>query len=145
MVFVFVVLGIILLGAAFGYLLVRKYIISDDGEVNVGVAQFIKWSMCIVAVTCIILSTKDTPLAMEPLSWLVGSEVLVVDPPRKGLDPSLISALQAIKSAEHKAMTLESPTFKAKDEKRPWIYVQEKILLRFQGMYVEIPMASVII
>ncbi|KAI3679868.1 hypothetical protein L2E82_50848 [Cichorium intybus] len=132
-VFVFGVLGIILLGAAFGYLLVRKYIISEDGEVDVGVAQFIKWSMCIVAVTCIILSTKDTPLSMEPLSWLVGSEVLVVDPPRKGLDPSLISALQAIKSAEHKAMTLESPTFKAKDEKRPWIYVQEKILLRFQS------------
>ncbi|KAI3792512.1 hypothetical protein L2E82_06394 [Cichorium intybus] len=64
LVFVFVVLGIILLGAAFGYLLVRKYIIYEDGEVDVGVAQFIKWSMCIVAVTCIILSTKDTPLAM---------------------------------------------------------------------------------
>lgn len=43
----------------------------------------------------------------EPLSWLVGSEVVVVDPPRKGLDPSLISALQAIRSAERKAMTLE--------------------------------------
>ncbi|KAI3515904.1 hypothetical protein L1887_14809 [Cichorium endivia] len=32
----------------------------------------------------------------EPLSWLVGSDVLVVDPPRKGLDLSLISALQSI-------------------------------------------------
>ncbi|KAL4576821.1 hypothetical protein LXL04_012921 [Taraxacum kok-saghyz] len=61
---VFVVLGIILLGAGLGYWLVRKYIISEDGEVDVGVAQFIKWSMRIVAVTCIILSTKDTPLAM---------------------------------------------------------------------------------
>ncbi|KAI3721883.1 hypothetical protein L2E82_32902 [Cichorium intybus] len=61
---VFVVLGVILLGAGFGYWLVRKYIISEDGEVDVGVAQFIKWSMRIIAVTCIILSTKDTPLAM---------------------------------------------------------------------------------
>lgn len=31
-------------------------------------------------------------IAQEPLSWLVGLEVLVVDPFRKGLDPSLISA-----------------------------------------------------
>ncbi|KAI3790192.1 hypothetical protein L2E82_03047 [Cichorium intybus] len=98
----------------------------------------------------------------EPLSWLVGSEVLVVDPPRKGLDPSLISALQAIISAEHKAMTPESPTFKAKDEKRPWILraredsieipsrtIQEENRTLPQtlsfGMDVEIPMASVII
>ncbi|CAH1442015.1 unnamed protein product [Lactuca virosa] len=41
---VFVVLGIILLGAGFGYWMVRKYIISEDGKVDVG-----------VAVTCIIL------------------------------------------------------------------------------------------
>ncbi|XP_052624534.1 uncharacterized protein LOC111889097 [Lactuca sativa] len=70
--------------------------------------------------------------SVEPLSWLVGSEVVVVDPPRKGLDPSLISALQAIRSAERKAMTLESPTFKAKDEKRPWI-------LRAREDSIEIP------
>ncbi|KAI3722214.1 hypothetical protein L2E82_33244 [Cichorium intybus] len=75
---------------------------------------------------------KDQFAPCEPLSWLVGSEVLVVDPPRKGLDPSLISALQAIKSAERKAMTLESPTFKAKDEKRPWI-------LRAREDSIEIP------
>ncbi|CAI9273097.1 unnamed protein product [Lactuca saligna] len=69
---VFVVLGIILLGAGFGYWLVRKYIISEDGEVDVGVAQFIKWSMRVVAVTCIILSTKDTPLAMAAVGSCLG-------------------------------------------------------------------------
>ncbi|KAJ9540470.1 hypothetical protein OSB04_026976 [Centaurea solstitialis] len=63
-VYVFVVLGIIILGAGLGYWLVRRYIISEDGEVDVGVAQFIKWSIRIVAVTCIFLSTNDTPLAM---------------------------------------------------------------------------------
>ncbi|GJS22514.1 uncharacterized RNA methyltransferase [Tanacetum coccineum] len=57
----------------------------------------------------------------DPLSWLVGSDVLVVDPPRKGLDPALIGALRAIKQAERKAMTLERPTLNVKDEKRPWI------------------------
>lgn len=63
-VYVFVVLGIIFLGAGLGYWLVRRYVISEDGEVDVGVAQFIKWSIRIVAVTCIFLSTNDTPLAM---------------------------------------------------------------------------------
>ncbi|KAJ0841186.1 putative methyltransferase [Helianthus annuus] len=67
------------------------------------------------------ISWHHADTSIEPLSWLVGSDILVVDPPRKGLDPSLIGALRDIKSAERKAMTLESPTFKAKDEKRPWI------------------------
>ncbi|KAJ0735815.1 putative NEMP family protein [Helianthus annuus] len=60
---VFVLLTIILLGAALGYWLVRKYVISEDGDVDVGVAQFIKWSMRVIAVTCIFLSSNDTPLA----------------------------------------------------------------------------------
>ncbi|GJW09295.1 transposase, MuDR, MULE transposase domain protein [Tanacetum coccineum] len=69
--FVFAVLGIILFGAAFGYWLVRKYIISDDGEVDVGVAQFVKWSMFIVAVTCIFQSTNDNSLAMVAIGFFV--------------------------------------------------------------------------
>nr|KAJ0217034.1 hypothetical protein LSAT_V11C300110220 [Lactuca sativa] len=44
---------LLLHGDGFGYWLVRKYIISEDGEVDVQ-----------VAVTYIILSSKDTPLAM---------------------------------------------------------------------------------
>ncbi|KAD7479598.1 hypothetical protein E3N88_02734 [Mikania micrantha] len=67
------------------------------------------------------ISWHHADTSIEPLSWLVGSDILVVDPPRKGLDPSLIGALRDIKSAERKAMTLESPIFKTKDEKRPWI------------------------
>jgi len=34
---------------------------------------------------------------------MVGSDVIVVDPPRKGLDTSLVDALQNIKSVKHKA------------------------------------------
>ncbi|CBI21363.3 unnamed protein product, partial [Vitis vinifera] len=33
--------------------------------------------------------------SIGPLSWLVGSGVVVVDPPRKGLDPSLVDALRS--------------------------------------------------
>lgn len=61
---VFMLLTVILLGAGLGYWLVRKYIISEDGEVDVGVAQFIKWAMRIIAVTCVYLSSIDTPLAV---------------------------------------------------------------------------------
>ncbi|KAI7736776.1 hypothetical protein M8C21_016423 [Ambrosia artemisiifolia] len=57
-------LGIFLLGAALGYWLLRKFFISQDGEVYVGVAQFVRWSMFSVAITCIFLSSKDNPLAM---------------------------------------------------------------------------------
>ncbi|XP_076917148.1 uncharacterized protein LOC143577097 [Bidens hawaiensis] len=70
---VFVLLTIILLGAGLGYWLVRKYVISEDGDVDVGVAQFIKWSMCVIAFTCIFLSSNDTPLAMAA----VGSSLVL--------------------------------------------------------------------
>lgn len=59
--------------------------------------------------------------SVEPLSWLVGSDVVVVDPPRKGLDLSLIKALRTISSAERKLVLSESLSIKAKDEKRPWV------------------------
>ncbi|XP_071720950.1 uncharacterized protein [Rutidosis leptorrhynchoides] len=60
---VFALLLIILLGAGLGYWLVRKYIISEDGDVDDDVAQFIKWAMRVIAVTCIFMSSIDTPLA----------------------------------------------------------------------------------
>nr|KAJ0190467.1 hypothetical protein LSAT_V11C800447260 [Lactuca sativa] len=69
---VFVVLGIILLGVGFGYWLVRKYIIYEDGEVDVG-----------VAVTCIILSTKDTPLAMAAVGSCLGIYYMITKIVRK--------------------------------------------------------------
>lgn len=46
---VFVLLGIILAGAALGYWVVRKFVLSEDGSVDVGIAQFVMWAMRIVA------------------------------------------------------------------------------------------------
>ncbi|KAG6789986.1 hypothetical protein POTOM_006129 [Populus tomentosa] len=76
----------------------------------------------------------------EPLSWLMGSEVVVVDPPRKGLDASLLDVLRTISSLERKAKSApesfagldvcnllvsvlvnSSSYSKVKDEKRPWV------------------------
>ncbi|KAD5961749.1 hypothetical protein E3N88_13222 [Mikania micrantha] len=63
-VYYFVGLGIMLLGASLGYWLLRNFFISEDGEVYFGVAQFVKWSMFVVGVTCIFLSPKDDLLAV---------------------------------------------------------------------------------
>ncbi|KAL2482958.1 hypothetical protein Fot_44402 [Forsythia ovata] len=64
---VFLLVGIILAGAGFGYWLVRKFVVSEDGTVNVGIAQFVKWGIRIIAVTSIFQSTLDTPLAVALL------------------------------------------------------------------------------
>ncbi|GFS30803.1 S-adenosyl-L-methionine-dependent methyltransferases superfamily protein [Actinidia rufa] len=67
------------------------------------------------------ISWHNADTSIEPLSWLVGSDVVLVDPPRKGLDPSLLNALRTIPTMESKAKSPGSPLLKAKDEKRPWI------------------------
>ncbi|KAK1367154.1 hypothetical protein POM88_042715 [Heracleum sosnowskyi] len=61
---VLVVVLIGLAGAALGYWLVRKFVISEDGSVDVGVASFVKWAMRIVGFTCVFQSTLDTYLAL---------------------------------------------------------------------------------
>ncbi|XP_028060831.1 uncharacterized protein LOC114264419 isoform X3 [Camellia sinensis] len=42
-------------GAALGYWMVRKFVIAEDGSVDVGVAQFVKWAMRVIAATFIFL------------------------------------------------------------------------------------------
>ncbi|KAL3841069.1 hypothetical protein ACJIZ3_025660 [Penstemon smallii] len=66
-VLVFVLVGIVLAGAGFGYWLVRKFVVVEDGTVDVGIAQFVKWALRIIAVTFIFQSTLDTPLATAVL------------------------------------------------------------------------------
>ncbi|RVW45056.1 putative RNA methyltransferase pc1998 [Vitis vinifera] len=67
------------------------------------------------------ISWHHADTSIGPLSWLVGSDVVVVDPPRKGLDPSLVDALRTLSLAEKRAMLTERSFSKVKNEKRPWI------------------------
>ncbi|XP_015893836.3 uncharacterized protein LOC107427940 [Ziziphus jujuba] len=68
------------------------------------------------------ISWHHADASKEPLSWIMGSDVVVVDPPRKGLDPSLVEALHYLSSMEKKSeSSSESASTKVKDEKRPWI------------------------
>ncbi|KAL4354687.1 hypothetical protein GQ457_06G016800 [Hibiscus cannabinus] len=65
---IFVLVGIFLSGAALGYWMVRKFVISQDGIVDVGVAEFVKWAMRIIATAFIFQSTLDTRLALVALA-----------------------------------------------------------------------------
>lgn len=51
---VFLLVGIILVGAALGYWIVRRFVVSKDGTVDVGIAQFVKWAMRIIGTTSIL-------------------------------------------------------------------------------------------
>uniref|UniRef100_A0A2P2L4F9 Methyltransferase small domain-containing protein n=1 Tax=Rhizophora mucronata TaxID=61149 RepID=A0A2P2L4F9_RHIMU len=69
-----------------------------------------------------IISWHHADASIEPLFWLMGSDVVIVDPPRKGLDSSLLNALRSISTVEHKVKSSpDSSLSKAKNEKRPWI------------------------
>ncbi|XP_058753726.1 uncharacterized protein LOC131626908 isoform X3 [Vicia villosa] len=57
----------------------------------------------------------------DPFSWLVGSDVIVFDPPRKGLDSSLIDALKNISLVARKALSSSGRPNSVQEEKRPWI------------------------
>lgn len=71
-VLVFLLVGVVLAGAGFGYWLVRKFVVDDDGSVDVGVAQFVKWALRVVAVTFIFQSTLDPTMAIGLLVSLLG-------------------------------------------------------------------------
>jgi hypothetical protein len=51
---IFVLVGIVLAGAGLGYWIVRKFVISEDGSVDVGIAHFVKWAMRIIGTTFIL-------------------------------------------------------------------------------------------
>ncbi|KAG6468396.1 hypothetical protein ZIOFF_073081 [Zingiber officinale] len=69
------------------------------------------------------ISWHNADASIEPLHWLEGSDVVVVDPPRKGLHPSVIDALRKIALSQCTVMQAvdSSLDIKVKDEKRPWV------------------------
>ncbi|CAA7398467.1 unnamed protein product [Spirodela intermedia] len=68
------------------------------------------------------ISWHQADASVDSIHWLEGADVVIVDPPRKGLDASLIDALNSVGASGRKAgKTVESSLQKAKDEKRPWI------------------------
>ncbi|XP_047092108.1 uncharacterized protein LOC124703914 [Lolium rigidum] len=72
---IFLVVAVVLTGAGFGYWMVRRFIISKDGSVDAGIAQFVKWAMRVVAIFFITQSTLDPILASAALAacWWICS------------------------------------------------------------------------
>ncbi|CAN0925373.1 Uncharacterized RNA methyltransferase pc1998, partial [Linum grandiflorum] len=66
------------------------------------------------------ISWHQADTSVDPISWLVGSEVVIVDPPRKGLDASLVDALNTISSASFRTKSSTNSS-QVKEEKRPWV------------------------
>uniref|UniRef100_A0A7N0TXY2 Transmembrane protein 194 n=1 Tax=Kalanchoe fedtschenkoi TaxID=63787 RepID=A0A7N0TXY2_KALFE len=64
---IFTLVLIVIAGAGLGFWIVRRFIISADGHVDVGIAQFVKWAMRILGSTSIPLSSDDTPLGFGAL------------------------------------------------------------------------------
>lgn len=66
------------------------------------------------------ISWHNTDASIEPLHWLEGTDVVIVDPPRKGLHSSVGEALNSL-SKKKSVNKTASPSSKVKEEKRPWI------------------------
>ncbi|XP_039120895.1 uncharacterized RNA methyltransferase pc1998 [Dioscorea cayenensis subsp. rotundata] len=80
------------------------------------------------------ISWHNTDASIEPLHWLEGSDVVVVDPPRKGLDPSLVAALKAAACFSGKtSKSAQSSVLKVKEEKRPWILRARKAAVQMDS------------
>ncbi|GJS58591.1 transmembrane protein 194 [Tanacetum coccineum] len=58
---------VVLTGAWLGFWAVRKLVLTEDGSIDTGIAQFVKWSFRIVASSMILQSSVDPLLAVAAL------------------------------------------------------------------------------
>lgn len=51
---VFLGLGVLLIGAWLGFWGVRKFVLAEDGSVDFGVANFVKWAIRLIGCTMLL-------------------------------------------------------------------------------------------
>ncbi|XP_059624022.1 uncharacterized protein LOC132267005 [Cornus florida] len=80
----FLVVFLVLVGAWLGFWVVRKLVLTEDGLIDIGVSQFVAWSIRIFATVMILQSTVDPLLAVEALlcGILVSSILRRISRPR---------------------------------------------------------------
>ncbi|CAI5484007.1 unnamed protein product [Closterium sp. Yama58-4] len=64
-VVVFVLVLVVLIGAALGFWVVRKFILSPTGELDPPTVSFVEWGLRIIAATLLIMSSADAIIATE--------------------------------------------------------------------------------
>lgn len=64
---IFLLAFIVLAGAWLGFWVVRKFVLTEDGSIDVGVSHFVSWSIRIFASIMILQSSADPLLAIEAL------------------------------------------------------------------------------
>ncbi|KAK8967193.1 hypothetical protein KSP40_PGU011799 [Platanthera guangdongensis] len=74
----------------------------------------------------------NTDASIEPLHWLKGSNVVIVDPPKKGLGQSLLDALREISNYKDSNVP-KSSIIKEKEEKRPWMLRARASTVHMEG------------
>ncbi|XP_078445324.1 S-adenosyl-L-methionine-dependent methyltransferases superfamily protein [Wolffia australiana] len=78
------------------------------------------------------VSWHQADASIDSIHWLEGSDVVIVDPPRKGLDIALIDALKIVGNRKG-AKKVESSVQKTKEEKRPWILKAREASVQVEG------------
>ncbi|CAL5370956.1 unnamed protein product [Camellia sinensis] len=63
----FLLVFLVLAGAWLGFWVVRKLVLTEDGLIDIGVSQFVAWSIRIIASVMILQSSVDPLLAAEAL------------------------------------------------------------------------------
>ncbi|KAK0602228.1 hypothetical protein LWI29_031521 [Acer saccharum] len=114
---ILLLLLIIFTGAALGFWAVRKFVISEDGTVDV---QFVKWSMQIMATTAIFQSTHDNLLALGAL--ISCSTVCFIITSPKWIRSGLYQSRQATRKHGQAEFLSRSPGSKGKLWDSPKIY-----------------------
>ncbi|XP_044483123.1 uncharacterized protein LOC123209271 [Mangifera indica] len=74
---IFLLAFVILAGAWLGFWVVHKFVLAEDGSIDISTANFVAWSIRILAVIMILQSSLDPLLAAEALiSGIIVSSVL---------------------------------------------------------------------
>ncbi|GJP44213.1 hypothetical protein CLOM_g3597 [Closterium sp. NIES-68] len=76
-VVVFVLVLVALIGAALGFWVVRKFILSPTGELDPPTVSFVKWGLRIIAATLLIMSSADAIIATSLLLLSISTTLLL--------------------------------------------------------------------
>ncbi|CAI7776784.1 unnamed protein product [Closterium sp. NIES-53] len=76
-VVVFVLVLVVLIGAALGFWVVRKFILSPTGELDPPTVSFVKWGLRIIAATLLIMSSADAIIASSLLLLSLSTTLLL--------------------------------------------------------------------